>query len=166
MGLCRAVYGEDFAPEEVSFSHPAPSCRADYSGLFRCPVQFDAAVPEIVLDRALAEAPLPTENKELALANDAILAAYVGELSASDIVSRVKAAVVEHLPSGAPNAGVVAKDVYMSTRTLHRKLSAEGTTYAQVLEAVRRTLAEQYIADPRKTLGEITFLSMVPQTRA
>jgi AraC-like DNA-binding protein len=158
VGLCRAVYGADFAPAEVSFSHPAPSCRADYFGLFRCPVRFDATVPEFILDRTLAETPLPTENKELALANDAILAAYVGELSAPDIVSRVKAAIVEHLPSGAPNAEAVAKEMFMSMRTLHRKLSGEGTTYAQILETVRRTLAEQYISDPSKSLGEITFL--------
>ncbi|MFY9975963.1 MAG: AraC family transcriptional regulator [Chromatiaceae bacterium] len=158
LGLCRAAYGPGFNPAEVSFTHPAPDCRGDYFGLFRCPIRFDAAAPEFILDRARADAPLPTANRELALANDTILAAYVGELTAPDIVSRVKAAVVEHLPSGAPSAATVAKDLFMSARTLQRKLGDAGTGYSDVLEAVRRELAEHYIADPTKTLSEITFL--------
>jgi len=158
LGLCRASHGGDFNPAEVSFTHPAPRCRGDYFGLFRCPIRFDAEAAEFVVDRAVAEAPLPTANRELAFANDAILAAYVGELSNADIISRVKAAIVEHLPSGAPIADVVAKDVFMSARTLQRKLADAGTSYSDTLEAVRRELAEQYLADPTRSLSEISFM--------
>ncbi len=158
LGLCRAAHGEGFSPTEVSFTHPAPSCRADYFGLFRCPIRFDAEEPQFILDRTQAEAPLPTANRELALANDAILAAYVGELGSADIVSRVKAAIIEHLPSGAPGAAVVAKGLCMSARTLQRKLDNAGTSYSDTLEAVRRELAAQYLADASRSLSEISFL--------
>ena len=106
----------------------------------------------------MAETPLPAANRELALANDAILHAYVTELDCSGIVSRVKALIIDHLPSGAPSAETVAKDAYMSARTLQRKLADAGTSYSDVLESVRRELAEQYLADPARSLSEISFL--------
>ena len=156
--LCREAHGADFSAAEVCVTHPAPSCRGDYFGLFRCPVRFDAPQPELVLDRALAEAPLPAASRELAVANDAILADYFRTLDGSDVVARVKTVIIEHLPSGAPSAESVAKDLFMSARTLNRRLSDMQTSFSETLEAVRRELAEQYINDPSLSLQEISFL--------
>jgi AraC-like DNA-binding protein len=157
-GLCREAYGPSFSAAAVSFTHPAPSCHGDYYGLFRCPVQFDAPKPELVLDRAMVEAPLPAASRELAVANEAILADYLRTLVHDDIVSRVKTAVIAHLPSGTPSAEAVAKELHMSIRTLHRRLSQAQTSFSETLEAVRRELAEQYISDPTRSLSEISFL--------
>ena len=157
-GLCREAYGADFSPEAVSVTHAAPSCRGDYFGLFRCPVQFDAAQPEFVLARAQAEAPLPAASRELAVANDAILADYLHTLDRGDVVARVKTAIIEHLPSGTPSAEVIARDLFMSARTLHRRLAEAQTSFSESLEAVRRELAEHYINDPSRSLSEISFL--------
>ena len=157
-GLCREAYGADFSPEAVSVTHSAPSCRGDYFGLFRCPVQFDAARPEFVLARAQAEAPLPAASRELAVANDAILTEYLRTLDRGDVVARVKTAIIVHLPSGTPSAEIIAKDLFMSARTLHRRLAEAQTSFSESLEAVRRELAEQYINDPTRSLSEISFL--------
>ncbi len=157
-GLCREAYGPDFSPAEVSVTHPEPSCRGDYFGLFRCPVRFDATRPEFVLDRAQAEAPLPAASRDLAIANDAILADYLQTLDQSGVVSRVKTAMIEHLPSGTPSAEIIARDLYMSARTLHRRLSDARTSFSETLDAVRRELAAQYITDPTRSLSEISFL--------
>jgi AraC-like DNA-binding protein len=156
--LCREAYGTELSPEEVSVTHPAPDCRGDYFGLFRCPVQFDAPKPELVLARAQVEAPLPAASRELAIANDAVLSDYLRTLQHDDIVSQVKNAIIERLPSGAPTAETIAKDLCMSARTLHRRLADAQTNFSEVLEAVRRELAEQYINDPMRPLSEIGFL--------
>jgi len=157
-GLCREAYGPSFSPVEVSVTHPAPNCRGDYFGLFRCPVRFDAARPELVLGSAQAEAPLPAASRELAIANDAILTDYLQTLDQSGVVSRVKTAIIEHLPSGTPSAEIIARDLYMSARTLHRRLSDARTSFSETLDAVRRELAAQYITDPTRSLSEISFL--------
>jgi AraC-like DNA-binding protein len=157
-GLCREAHGPSFSPAEISLTHAAPSCRGDYYGLFRCPVQFDAPQPEFVLTRAQAETPLPAASRELAVANDAILADYLRTLDRGDVVSRVKTAIIEQLPSGTPSAETVAKDLYLSARTLNRRLAEAGTSFSATLETVRRELAEQYIADPTRSLSEISFL--------
>jgi hypothetical protein len=63
LGLCRAAYGPELTPLQVGFTHAAPACRGDYLALFGCPVQFDAAASELVLDPALADARLPAGNR-------------------------------------------------------------------------------------------------------
>ena len=158
VGMCRAAYGKGCDPLEVAFTHDAPACQGDYFGLFRCPVRFNAPDPQLVFDRALVERPLPASNRELARANDAILRTYIDQLATGDIVSRVKAAVLDHLPSGSPGAEVIAKDLFMSARTFQRRLADAGTAYTDILDAVRRELAAQYITDPALSLSEISYL--------
>jgi AraC-like DNA-binding protein len=158
LGLCREAQGVAFSPLDIAFTHSAPICQAEYYGLFRCPVRFAAPAPEMVLDRAQAEAPLPAASRELALANEALLADYLTALTTPDIVSRVKAAIVERLPSGAPSAETIAADLAMSARTLQRRLADADETYSVLLEAVRRDLAAQYVTDASRSLAEISFL--------
>ncbi len=158
LGICRYAFGQGLDPVEVCFTHPAPAATGPYFGLFRCPVQFDAPAPRLTFSREDAERPLPARNRELAKANDAVLAAYCSELSAQETVSRVKHAILDRLPSGTPGAEEIARDLIMSPRTLQRRLTNEGTSFKRLLEIVRRELAEQYIADPGCSLADITYL--------
>ena len=52
----------------------------------------------------------------------------------------------------------IAKSFGVSARTLSRRLAAEGTTYDEVVDQLRRSLALQYIKDPGISLGEMTWL--------
>ena len=121
---------------------------------FRCPVTFDSDDSAILFTRADVDRPLPASNRELARANDQILSDFLNRLREDDLITRVKTAIAEDLPSGSPSDDEIAKSLFMSPRTLNRKLSALGTNYSQLLETVRRELAEQYIADPTLTLSE------------
>ena len=156
--MCRVGAGEALDPVEVRFLHPAPSCPGDYYGLFRCPVHFGAPASEIRFALADVERPFSTANRELARANDRILTDFLSKLRKDDLIARVKAAIAEELPSGSPSEEAIAKDVFMSPRTLQRKLSAQGASFSQLLDAVRRQLAEQYLSDPSLSLSEIGFL--------
>jgi AraC-like DNA-binding protein len=124
----------------------------------RCPVTFDAEESAILFSRADVDRPLPASNKELARANDKILADFLKKLRKDDLITRVKTAIAEELPSGSPSDDVIAKSVFMSPRTLNRKLTALGTNYSKILEVVRQDLAEQYVTDPSLSLSEISFL--------
>jgi AraC-like DNA-binding protein len=135
--MCRAVYGEDLDPIEVRIRHSAPSCKGDHYGFFRCPVHFDSDASAILFSRADVDRRLPAANRELARANDKILADFLKKLRKDDLIARVKTAIAEEPPSGSPSDDVIAKSVFMSPRTLNRKLSALGTNYSQLLEAVR-----------------------------
>ena len=75
-----------------------------------------------------------------------------------DFSRKVERAIAELLPSGDISDDKVADALFMSTRTLQRRLSEEGLTYKQLLESVRHTLAGQYIRDEKLSLNEISYL--------
>jgi len=112
----------------------------------------------MTFDREAAEKPLVTANRELAAANDRIAVDYLARLQRDDLLSRVKVAVLDHLPSGAPSDEDVARALHLSTRTLQRKLRDQGTTFSDTVGAVRRELAEAYVRDRTLTLTEIGYL--------
>lgn len=52
----------------------------------------------------------------------------------------------------------MAQRLHQSERSLQRRLAAEGCRFAELLDQVRRELAQRYIADPRLALGEVAYL--------
>jgi AraC-like DNA-binding protein len=62
------------------------------------------------------------------------------------------------LPHGKAQRDTVAKNLAMSTRTLARRLADEGTTYEDVVDQLRQSLALQYIKDRSISLSQIAWL--------
>ena len=62
------------------------------------------------------------------------------------------------LPDGKAQRHRVAKTLGHSERTLTRKLAEEGTTYEQVLDQLRRSLALHYIKEQGVSLSQIAWL--------
>jgi AraC-like DNA-binding protein len=158
VGLCRTAGGEQLNPTEVRLKHRELGCQDAYERFFRCSVLLGMNESAIAFARADVDRPLPARNREIARANDRILSEFLADLRQLDLIGRVKTAISLELPSGTPHDETIAKAVFMSARTLRRKLAAEGTSYSQLLDAVRSELAKQYVADGARSLSEITFL--------
>ena len=79
---------------------------------------------------------------------------------------RVRASLLERLPTGAGSMRAVAYDLAMSTRTLQRRLRDEGTTFQGVLNETRESLALHYLAESDLPAGEIAFLLGYEDTRS
>ncbi len=83
----------------------------------------------------------------------------LSELEArSSTTERVRAALLELLPAGAPGVGSVARELAISPRTLQRRLREEGTTFQSTLDATREELARHYLTRSSVSAGEISFL--------
>jgi AraC-like DNA-binding protein len=54
-----------------------------------------------------------------------------------------------------PGMSTVARSLATSQRSLHRRLSDEGTRFYDVLDEVRKEFAERYLARPSLNVGEI-----------
>jgi AraC-like DNA-binding protein len=59
------------------------------------------------------------------------------------------------LHHGKAQRETVAKKLAMSTRTLARRLTDEDTTYEEVVDQLRRSLALQYVKEPSLSLSQI-----------
>ena len=51
----------------------------------------------------------------------------------------------------------IAKEVFMSVRSLHRNLNELGTIFGSILDEVRREFAEHYVSDTREEVTEVAF---------
>lgn len=158
MAMCRINAGSEFRPSLVRMKRPPPAQPEIYSDFFGCPVLFNAGEVSFEIGRAVAEAALPTSNFELALAFDAILSKQLGQLNQADVVSQIKAFLLNQLTAGEPSERGLCKSLGMSQRSLQRKLAEQNTTYKQVLDGVRYDIAKSYLSESSHTATEITFL--------
>lgn len=83
----------------------------------------------------------------------------LGDLDrAATLDSQVRAALVELLPAGSGTTQGVARHLGISTRTLQRRLGAEGVTFQVLLAEVREQLARHYLTQSTLSLADIAFL--------
>ena len=156
--MCRVSYGQGFNPVGVEFTHGGQGCQQERKAFFRAPVSYARGENSLLFSKAQVREPLATANAVLARTNDKVIADYLTQLGEKTAVMRVKAKLIDRLPSGAVTEEEIAANLHMSLRTLQRKLGEEQTTYKRVLEETRRELAERYIEDASLTLNEITYL--------
>jgi AraC-like DNA-binding protein len=156
--LCRITLGEYFSPIDIRCRRPAPRDPDRFAALLGSRIHFDADCNCISFVKSDILQPLPTGNSELAKLNDeqteTYLATFVGVTAARQVVSHI----VEQLPDGPPSQKQIAAAMNVSNRTLQRKLKDEGTSFIDLLQDARLTLAKKYLAQPQRSIVEIAYL--------
>lgn len=112
--------------------------------------------------------PFNTQNDALLEYMEPELRRRLSEMEANDSMSaRVSSVLVELLPKGKSGLDSVAERLYMSRRTLQRKLTEEGTSFQQLLADTRFHMAQNYISQLRDcTSDELAFLLGYTDTNA
>jgi AraC-like DNA-binding protein len=106
-----------------------------------------------------AHRPFLTANDSMWSVFEPALQRRLSELDAEASTHvRVRAALLELLPSGQSSLEAVAKKLALSTRTLQRRLQADGVAYQAVLDRTRRDLALHYLRATDLSTAEISFL--------
>lgn len=72
--------------------------------------------------------------------------------------ARVENALLELLPCGRTQIDDVAGELAISRRSLQRRLSEEGTSWLDVLNAARMRLAQHYLTNTNLGSAEVSFL--------
>jgi AraC-like DNA-binding protein len=70
----------------------------------------------------------------------------------------VEKEVEKLLPRGKAQKKTVARALGMSARTLSRRLAVAETTYEEIVDQLRRSLALRHLKDPSMTLSQISWL--------
>jgi len=156
--MSRAICGRNFRLQAVNFKHAEPKDLKPCYEFFGCPLNFDQPANELLIPLDIADKELVGANPELALLNDKVMTRYLARMNQHDVVARVQAALIDQLPNGSVTDDSVADSLYMSVRTLHRKLVDVDSNFKTILVEIRRSLADQYIMDNSLTLTEISLL--------
>jgi AraC-like DNA-binding protein len=149
----------DLVPLGVVFQHGSPANATEYQALFRCPLAFDAPRTEVQI--ALADLRLPVSGADGFLSR--VLLEYA-ERALADLPNEnstrafVRRSLYRRLARGEADLSGVAKEALCSSRTLQARLRAENTSFADLLDEVRRELALKYVANAHLRLVEIPLL--------
>jgi AraC-like DNA-binding protein len=156
--LSRSSASGALDPLQVEFTYPEPADTRRHEELFRCRLVFGAPQWRMSWRLADAERAFVADNRELARANDRILDRMVRSLRPDTLISRVKRALLDELPSGTPTEDAIARAVAMSGRSLQRRLAEEKTSFKTLLAEVRRELAREYVEDRDIPVTDIGFM--------
>jgi len=161
--MCRARLGRDFIPRHLYLCRSEPRDINAFVRVLRAPVTFGSTQNMLVLDRASCERQLDDGNAELAQHGDDIIRQYLARTqlassNARSIALDVETVLIEMLPLGEPDQQTVARQLSLSTRSLQRKLAAEGQTWKQLLEATRHKLALHYLRNTTHSIVDVACL--------
>ena len=158
MSLCRESLGEPLYPRRVAMVSPAGHHSPLHDELFHVAIEWDAEANQVDLPADVLEAALPGALPAIADASDRIAADYISDFELGTTATQVRQLIVRMLPSGRANQERIAAKLYRSASTLQRQLSAEGTSFRDLLQETRQGLAEQYLKDGRHSQAEIAFM--------
>ena len=135
---------------QVAFAHARNTNRRDFERFFGCPVEFGqngvVTSDRMTFSNATLAVPLVTEDSYLL----ATLRPFCDEAGKKRDTARgtIRLAVENE----------VAKALRLSVRTWSRRLADEGTTFAEIVDCVRHSLALQYLEEPGFSLSQIAWL--------
>jgi hypothetical protein len=144
LSFCRWVTNRDLCPLALELRFPSPVDLRPYQEAFKCPLRFNASANALLFARADVISPLPTAHPLLAEVHERLASEHLQRLDHAQMSSRVRGAMIRHLPHGEPRRTEIASALEMSGRTLQRHLEGEGTTFERLLDNTRRELAQQY----------------------
>lgn len=158
--LARLATRSPVQPLRVSWPSP-PNTEAEsliYKSYFGIPVT-NTPLATLVFAATDVERPFLTENHKMWSFFEPSLRQRLADLDrTAGVAERVRSTLLETLPAGEVSMQMVSRKLAVSTRTLQRKLQNEGTTFQQILDTLRDSLAHHYLRNTEMSSAEISFL--------
>jgi AraC-like DNA-binding protein len=156
----REIAGRKIRPTHLSFLHARNSDLKEFEAFFGCPVEFGASGDQVAFSNETLALPLVTEDPHLLETLRPICdeAAKERGTATGSLRAAVENETQKLLPHGKAHRHRVAKTLGHSERTLTRRLANENTTYEEVVDQLRRSLALQYVKEPSLSLSQIAWL--------
>lgn len=161
LGTARATTGTPVPARAVTFTHSAPEVLDEYRRVLGVEPRFGATENALELPSQVLE--LPQRSADALLGR--LVERHAHELSrqlpaGTGPAARVRGLITRSLSMGdseAASLGAVATALRLPGRTLQRRLAAEGTSFAALLDEVRRELAFEHLAEPSTSVAEVAF---------
>lgn len=154
--VMEAVLGNEVQEAQIKLAHEKPNYHLLYSEYLHSPVQFSQDCCEVLIPISIAEMTNISRNSDTySFAQDLCLNLMNkipdNGLSVIDKVRRILLSA----PIGTLTADDVAAAMFITKRTLQRRLEKEETTYRAVLNKLYSELAIKYLREPNQTIESI-----------
>lgn len=150
---------QKYKPIAIHLGWPAPTDTSEYERVFACSIDYNKGEVAIYLHKQQVEAKVITSDYNLLR----VLVAHAEEKSAQlekekGYAAVVKNAILSLSQTDFPSVEQIASHLNLSIRTLQRYLKADGYTYKQLLDELRKDLAVSYLKRPDLNIGEVAYL--------
>jgi len=150
--VLRFLLGADYAALSVHIPHE-PLCDVeDYRRYFGCRPVF----AERAMGFTIRSADLGRALQRDKLAHDVVVR-YLTAITSTEpsTIASVRTLVRQLLPSGTVTLDLIAEQLSLHPKALQRRLAADDTNFAAIVDDVRRERAERYLRDTRITLTHL-----------
>lgn len=137
-----------WSPSRVAFAHPQPEHVGPLAFYFGAEIAFAAGRNEVAVPRDDLALPLQTADAALLAVLDEQAMRHVAPPTGDAFWTRLREEIRVSLRDGPPRLEAIAAAIGTSTRTLQRRLEAEGTTFQHLVDDLRHTLARMYLDEP------------------
>lgn len=146
-------------PLAVSFRHPAPASTQEHLRILGPTVRFGQSLDAVIYSTGTLDTPLISADPGLLDVFEADARRKLEALATRGGVSgRVLMLLGERVRGAVPPLSEVASALAMSERSIQRSLSEEQTSYRQLVDEVRKSLALDHLARPGTSATDVAFL--------
>ena len=156
----RKMAGNEFRPSRVAFTLARNSQLPEFERFFGCPVEFSSSADQFSLSNETLMIPLVTEDRHLLDTLRPICeeAAKERNTAHGTLRSLVENEVHKLLHHGKANKQRVARALGLREQILSQRLAEENTSFNQVVDRLRHSLALQYVKQPSLSAAQIAWL--------
>jgi AraC-like DNA-binding protein len=157
--LCQRVTRHELRPLVVEFVFPEPADFHPYRMAFHCPLRFGQEASRMRLARDDLELPVIGEGESLFAIQERLIEERLARSGRGLTTYRAAEEMIRHLHLGEPRREDVARSLGVADALFDKRLRSEGgSTFEQLLDGVRRELAEQYLRHPGYSAAQVASL--------
>jgi AraC-like DNA-binding protein len=159
LSAVRELTREEVVPLEVRLPYPRPDDADELGRLLRAPLVFDPPNAAVTFSREQLELPVRGADETLGGYLEQFSSRLLRDLpNPESFQDQVRRAMWSMLGDGSPALRTVAAKLAVSPRTLQRRLREEGTSYGELLDALRQEFAIRLLRERKLAVYEIAFL--------
>jgi len=158
--FCRASTHRRLNPIAVHFVHRRSDESSELEKFFGCRIHFGADTDQIIFDKEVKQLRLASADRYLneILLQDCEQALAYRRSGAGPLRITIENAITPLLPHGKARLDAVAQSLGVSSRTLARRLTAEGLSFGEILDQLRSDLATHYLGEANLSISQIAWL--------
>jgi len=145
--------------DEVTLKLPKPNHSAEHRLMYPCPVHYEHAQDSIVFDRSFLDLPVVQTPSTLREHLPQLPQEWFKRQAYYPVFTR---RVKDYLESNTELVGInmdeMATQLQMTSRTLRRKLTEEGTSFQLLKDEMRRDAAIHHLSQPNQAISQIATL--------
>lgn len=155
--VLKDIMGPGFRPDWIGLTGAPPPHAGDMARDLQCALKFGQSRNEIRYDAELLDRSPQLANPITAAEVSQTCARLLDRMRLDAGITRRVYHELTSQPGHFPDLETVASTLCMTSRTLRRKLAAEGTSFRDLLDEVRSALAEDYLRDSTMPVDDVAF---------